>query len=172
MIRFLRTRELTEELVNDELKERDTLHYYIANTILWTLFSYLGPYFAKFGWDLLFQIALDVIISIVGLVECFKANGGDAGRRFLVRAVCLSFPIALKVNLISTILGYGTYFIFFKAVDRTIFHDPERLYRIVAYLWGPATTAIFFWRLWYHFSLMKQLLTPNKTLQPTAGAGG
>ena len=101
-IQFVNTNKLATQLANNEVSEKTTFSYFLANTILWTLVLYYGPATgAKFTWLTVYDLAIVLIISIIGLLKCFQANGGNDGQNFLVRATCLSFPIGLKINILS-----------------------------------------------------------------------
>jgi hypothetical protein len=105
-----------------------------------------------------------LIITVFGLSRCYHANGGALGQHFVLRATCLSFPIALKITFVSIALGWVNLFIFPKVVDSTTFRDPERVWDLVTFVWSPAFTALLFWRLWHHLSSIQGQKTPNPQL--------
>ena len=84
----------------------------------------------------------------------------------MLRATCLSFPIGLKINVASILLGWVYYFLFPRVVDATTFRDPGRVFDLIMFVWVPAFSALFFWRLWHHLSSIPHLTTPNPTLNP------
>ncbi len=49
-------------------------------------------------------VALIFVVLIWGLYHCYKANGGAKGKDFVKRMVCLSFPMALRMGTMGTII--------------------------------------------------------------------
>jgi len=116
-------------------------------------------------------LSLVLLISVLGLLKAFEANGGPGGTNFVVRATCLSFPIGVKVNVLSIGLGWLNYFLFPIIVDPATFRDPDRVFDLVTFIWAPAFTALFFWRLLVHFVEISKKSAPNKAPQPTPKSG-
>lgn len=94
------------------------------------------------------QIVL--LITFLGICEAYKRNDGSQGRAFVVRSICLLFPIAVNVNMVSEILRQGYFQIVPAIADPSIFADPMRPLVLIEYVWTPAFTAIVFWRLNIH----------------------
>ena len=151
-IHFLNTKALTTELALDQVSEKTMFQYFLANSLLWTISLYYALVFgAAINWMFLLETVVVLLITIHGLLKAFSINGGADGRDFVVRATCLSFPIGLKVNVVSLILGLvAAYIIYPSIIDPSSFRSPERVYELIMFLWAPAFTAIFFWRLSVH----------------------
>ena len=167
-IQFFNTNKLTAQLANNEVSEKATFSYFLANTILWTLILYYGPATgAKVTWLTLYDLVLVLIVSIIGLLKCFEANGGADGKSFLVRATCLSFPIGLKINILYLLLVWGTYYVFPKIIDGATFRDPARVYMLLMFLISAITAILFYRRLWVHISYISRQNAPNQSLNLT-----
>jgi len=168
-IRFWNTKALAQKLALEAVRERDTFSYYLLNSVMWTIMGYYGYYFgARIGWLFFYEILVVLAITVFGLARCYEANGGSSGQHFVLRATCLSFPIGLKINVASILLGWVYYFLFPRVVDATIFRDPGRVFDLIMFVWVPAFTALFFWRLWHHLSSIPHLTAPNPALNPDA----
>ena len=151
-IHFLNTKALARELATGKITEKVAFHYFLANTLLWTFALYYGNFLsATINWIFLVELVVVMLISVLGLLKAFEANGGPGGTNFVVRATCLSFPIGVKVNVLSIGLGWLNYFLFPINVDPATFRDPDRVFNLVTFIWAPAFTVLFFWRLLVHF---------------------
>ena len=150
-IRFINTKALTTELARDQVGEKSMFQYFLANSLLGTILLYYAIIFgANINWMFLIEVVVVVLITVHGLLKAFDANGGSNGKNFLVRATCLAFPIGFKVNLASFMLELIVSYIFPFVIDPSSFRNPERVYDLVIFIWAPAFTAIFFWRLTVH----------------------
>lgn len=158
-IRFWNTKALAQELALAAVREREAFSYYLLNSVMWTLMGYYGYYFgARIGWLFFYEILVVLAITIFGLARCYEANGGSSGQQFVLRATCLSFPISLKINVASILLGWVHYYLFPRVVDATTFRDPGQVFDLIMFVWVPAFSALFFWRLWHHLSSIPRLM--------------
>lgn len=171
------TAAVARKLAAGELGERDTFALYLATCVMWVLMTYYA-YFtgAHHGWLFLYEMAVAIAITVFGLLRCYDANGGDSGRDFVLRVVCLSFPLGVKINLLSLGLIWATYVAFGALVDQTTFRDPARVYALLTFVWFPAFTALFYWRLFVHLSKIHRLTAPVSAhdagaREEAAGAG-
>lgn len=165
---FYDTSKLTQKLANNEVTESQTFSYFLANAILWTLVLYYGPATgAKVTWLTLYDLVIVLLVSIVGLLKCFEANGGSNGNDFVVRATCLSFPIGLKITILNLLLVWGAYYIFPNIIDGATFRDPERVYLLLMFLISASINILFYRRLWVHISRIYTSNEPNKSLNQT-----
>ena len=100
------------------------------------------------------EIIIVLLISLLGLLKSYEENGASAGNDFVARAVCLSFPIGIKVEIIAISLSWMIYYAFPSLIDPMTFRDPEKIWDLIEFIWAPAYTAIFFWRLWVAFRII------------------
>ena len=172
MINFWNTGVIAAQLSRGEIGERDGLLYFVANSVLWTVNLYYGVMVgAKYDWLLFYELLVVLTITIFGLLKCFEANGGAEGNQFVLRATCLSFPLGIKVSLLSVASGWGIYYIFPRVVDPMSFRDPTRLYLLLMFLLAAGLTAFFYWRLWLHLAAVRQQ-APNPQLNRTRADNG
>lgn len=167
-IHFWNTKALAKKLAHNGVSERDTYFYYVATTVMWTALSYYAIAMgARIGWLFFYGILVVLVITVFGLAQCYQANGGDSGQHFVLRATCLSFPIALKINTVSVLLGWIQYFVFPYVIDGITFRDPGHVWDLFTFVWAPAFTALLFWRLWHHLSALQKQRAPNPPLNRT-----
>lgn len=167
MIHFWNTGAIVVRLSRGEIGEGEALHYLMANSVLWTVNLYYGVLVgAKYDWLLFYELMVVVAITIFGLLKCFEANGGSEGNQFVLRATCLSFPLGIKLSLLSVACGWGIYYIFPTVVDSMSFRDPTRVYHLLTFLLATGLAAFFYWRLWLHLSAIRQQ-APNPQLNLT-----
>ena len=167
MITFWKTGALAEKLKRGEIGERDAFQYLLAGSVLWTVTLYYSVTVgARYGWLLFYELIVVLTITIFGLLKCFEANGGSGGIQFVLRATCLSFPIGIKVNVLSEVVGRATYYFFPVVVDATSFRDPTRVYNLFMFLLAAGWAIVFYWRLWVHLSAITHT-TPNAPLNRT-----
>lgn len=165
-IHFWDTKKVASDLALDQITERDGFAYFVANSVLWTIAFYYGVLFgARLDWLFLYELIVVLAITVFGLFRCFEANGSSGGRQFVLRATCLSFPIGVKINLLSSILGWASYFYFPSIVDGVTFRDPTRVYYLITFFWAATFAALFYWRLWYHLSSITQRHLTRRSTQ-------
>jgi hypothetical protein len=106
---------LAEALAAGSLSEREKFHY----LLVWTVVaSVVGQVIGtSLRWDRLrlMSIAPGLLINLVGLLACFKANARGDNRAFLERYVCLSVPVGLVVGALHYLLYYGMGFVGLRA---------------------------------------------------------
>jgi len=167
-VHFLNTRALVSELSQDQLGEKDTMHYFLANSLLWTVVLYYEIFAgAHITWMFLSEIGVVLAITALGVLRAYEANGSEEGRCFLIRVICLSFPIGLKVNVISVLLSWAFYAVFPVLVDPVAFRNPDRVYDLITFVWAPLFTGIIYWRIWVHIMEISRRSAPNHAPQPT-----
>ncbi|MCW5625560.1 MAG: hypothetical protein KIT73_12680 [Burkholderiales bacterium] len=151
-MRFFDTKQLVIDFSESRVTEKSSAEYYLGNTLLLVLLTYYEHLFGLSNSGLLFFVECGVVlvVSILGVATCFRANGGADGRDFMLRANCLAFPIALKLNVANMMLGWLVYAYFPEVIDYRSFRSPALLDALLTFVWAPAFTALFFWRLAVH----------------------
>lgn len=167
-IRFWNTRQLVIELAEGRVSEYVAFQYFLANSVLWSLVLYYSALMnASANWLYLYEVVVVVVIIILGIQQCYKENGGSSGQEFVMRAICLSFPIGLKILLLEIVLGCGVNLYFLSVVDWATFRDPVRVFNLLLFAWGVGFTALFYWRLWFNFAAIQKYVASNPPLNRT-----
>jgi hypothetical protein len=103
---ILRPRRLADALAANALSEREKFHYLVLWAVVGTLLG--AGVGAGDAWTRprLASLALLAIITVVGLIICFRANARGDNQAFLERYVCLS----ALIGLVSSALYYALYY--------------------------------------------------------------
>jgi hypothetical protein len=104
---ILRPRRLAMALAANEVSEREKFQYLLVWAVIGiALPSQLGGWT---GWSrgrVAFLLA-GLLITIVGLLACFRANARGDNRAFLERYLCLSVPLGLVAYALYYAIYYG-----------------------------------------------------------------
>ena len=124
-IHWWHTDKLVQELAIDRVSEDNSLWYAAISAVIYIEGMYYATWFGGYrSWLLLVEFVAVCVIAVVGLQECFKANGGSGGTHFLKRLYCLGVPVGLKVAIASTVIGQLVYFGFPRVVTTESFRNP------------------------------------------------
>ena len=167
-IHWWRTHRLVEDLAHDAVTEQQSLWYAIISTVTATLTLYYAYWFgAERGWLLFMELGVVCVISIIGLHECFKSNGGIDGSDFLKRLFCLGTPVGLKLAIASTLVGQVIYFGLPRLAAGGLFRDPHFVYELVSFSIAGAFAMTYYWRIAYHLARLARAERSNPLTQPT-----
>lgn len=167
-IHWWNTDALVERLAAGHVSESESLRYAMINAVLFTQATYYATWGGGYrSWLLLYEFIVVTIISVVGLAECFKANGGVHGTDFLKRLSVISVPIGIKVALAAIVLGQVSYFGFGYVVTPTAFRNPAFVYELYSFAFAAAFMFIFYWRVASHLSRLRLRERSNTALQGT-----
>jgi hypothetical protein len=171
-IHWWHTDKLAKELAEGGVSEDQSLKYALISAVLYCEGTYYATWFGGYrSWVLLWEILVVVAISLIGVHECFKANGGATGSHFLKRFFCLGVPVGLKVAIASTLLGQAVYFGFYRVVTQVNFRDPYFVYQLFSLFTAGAFTVLYYWRIAFHLSRVAKLERSNNGVQPTPTSG-
>lgn len=167
-IHWWRTERLVEELARDGVSESQSLWYAAISTVIYYEAIYYAVWYGGHpSWLLLAEFLAICIVAVVGLQECFKANGGSQGSHFLKRLYCLGAPIGLKIAIVSTVFGQLMYFCFPLVVTTTSFRNPFFVYQLACFFVSGMFAFIYFWLIAYHMGRIAKGERSNSLMQPT-----
>ncbi len=150
-IRAWNTRGVARDIAAGRISQADAFGHFVGLSLLWVVNGYLAIFVTPpIEWLLLYEFFVVAAITIVGLRACFLANGGNEGKDFLLRFICISFPVEVKLFLLSWVLIAAIYAHPEMLVDPAVFSDPERAWTLLTFLWVAAFTGAFYWRVWHH----------------------
>jgi hypothetical protein len=160
-IHWWRTDRLVDELCLDHVTEHQSLHYAVIDAILITV----GVYYANWlradrSWPLVVEAIAVCVISVIGLHQCFEANGGSAGSHFLKRLLCLGVPIGLKFFIFSVVAGQLLYHGAPYIENATTFRVPYFVYQLGTSVFVAVLTALYYWRIAQHLA---RIATPDRS---------
>lgn len=142
------TRRLAQAVGRNELSEHDQFALFLFGQIV-LFVSGLGALISgtAFDWVSGIEILLLFLITVVGTVLAYQANGSAQGREFIRRFALLSVPLALKFGVLSWPVFYSLNWLLtvltLKMSDRTF----DLSLRSLEFSWNIALAAAFFWRL-------------------------
>ena len=153
---YWRTDLLVEDLARNQLPESSAVKYMFLSAVLYTQAIYVALWFGAYrDWAFFFEVALVLTVSLVGVHECFKANGGNEGTQFITRLGALAAPIGLKFAIVSVVIGQGFYYASPFLLGGGTFRDPEAIYRYVSFLMPVAFTFFYYWRIAHHLKVLR-----------------
>jgi hypothetical protein len=167
-----RTDRLVVQLADNTLAERDALRYMLLSAGLYEFALYSSSWFGNWrGWQLLVEFGVALLISLVGIHECYKANAGAGGRQFIGRFSALAIPVGLKLALASLAIGFFLSYTSGYVINASTFRDPRFVHEVLAFVLGITFTFVFYWRVAYHLARVVQRERSNPSLHPTAYSG-
>ena len=165
-IHWWRTDKLVEDLALDNVSEGQSLRYAMISTVLVTASLYYTLWYGGVrGWSLVIEFAAVCLISLIGLNECFKANGGQSGAYFLKRLCCLGVPVGLKIFIVSVVVGQAMYFGFPRIFTTTSFRDPHFAYHFATSLLVGLYMVCYYWPIAYYMERVADANRSNPVLK-------
>ena len=101
---FINIKQLKEDIVNHEFREKDRFIYVFISIILYTIFTELS-FLASLESSTIPLItdyissAGTVIITIMGTYYLYRANGGDSGEDFLGRYFSIVWVVSIRLMI-------------------------------------------------------------------------
>ena len=153
MIYLWNTKTLSENLKNNELSQTDKFKYFfiiiVINTIIFEFSSGIEDYENIY---LVVGSSLNVLITVFGLIFCYKTNQSGDNKEFIERYFCLSLPITIKLIVLFLVL-----FAVYITVDIAVFNGLESLEEDQSIFEVASIVMfglLFYWRLYYHIKLI------------------
>jgi hypothetical protein len=104
---ILRPRRLADALGANALSEREKFHYLLLWAVAETLLGAgVGPW-GPWTRSRVASLVLLAVVTVFGLIICFRANARGDNRAFLERYVCLSALVGVVISILYYALYYG-----------------------------------------------------------------
>jgi hypothetical protein len=99
---LFRTAPLVGQLVRNELSTTAKAYYLLASFLMFTASYYSGLVGGSPLWSVasLFECVAIVVITVVGIVKCFDAAGGEESSDFVATFTCLYVPVTITTLLV------------------------------------------------------------------------
>ncbi len=153
---FWSTEHLVVDLATGMLEPRLERTYMLLAGGLFTLTvfgaSVNGGYM---DWIALLDLVCMLAITLVGVNEAFKANGGTSGQQFILRLSTLSVPLGSRFFLLGIALNLLYLRVLPGVLTGGLVRDPELVYSFLAFVTPLALTFAFYWRLAHHLSRLR-----------------
>jgi hypothetical protein len=123
---FWNVNALTADLRQGRVGQRDEMLYLAA----WTSYHLFELQNALWMWELPTPLTVGkafavLAISVAGIVICYRANCRGDGEHFLVRFVCISWPIRVKLTvLFFAAAGLLAIVVSLLGVDKRMIFEP------------------------------------------------
>ena len=141
-------KELAKELGQDRISEKICMHYFLASCLLVLIVTYYSLFWDQIrNWLFYSEVIIVSVITIFGCLEIFKANSSNEGRDFVKRAICLSVPVGVRVNVLSGIFGLFLNLTATHIFTATLFGDPLRAATLVFYAALVGFNIYYWWLL-------------------------
>ena len=102
MIYFFQLEPLVDDLVHDRVSAKTVFIYFCISFAIFGKVSFLLQLLSDYTLDqIMAHFVSGLIITLLGLILCFRVNQKGDGRSFLARFFCLSVPILVRLFLLS-----------------------------------------------------------------------
>lgn len=143
---------LAQGLANHEISEKDGLHYFLASTLLILFQTYFAMWWGiEQSWLFFFEVFVLTVITVFGCTEAFKANGGNSGTSFVLKAICLSVPAGIRVAAFSLVFGELLNINARSIFSISTFASPAQAYSMVSYAGFIGFNILYWWFLYKGF---------------------
>jgi hypothetical protein len=143
-------KSLAKQLSMNDMTEKNSMHYLLASFLLILFATYYSLWWGVVrDWLFYLELIVLTVITVIGCYKAFEANGANSGVSFVMRAICLSVPAGVRVNLFSLLFGLIIYYTGGNIFSSINFADPIRAFTIVSYI-GFVGFNIYFWWLLIH----------------------
>ena len=147
---------LAADLATKRVSQRDSLKYMLLAAALYVQAIYFALWVGTYrDWGFAFELAMVLVISLLGVNECYKANGGDDGEDFLFRFAALAVPVGFNLAVLSLLLGQAIYWGAPFVLGHGTFRDPQMVYRLVSFIMPLAFTFVYYWRIAHHLATVR-----------------
>jgi len=163
---FIDLQGLKRELTTTGLREREKLEYLVALAFAYALaFTQAGfrgaePWSVA-GW--LMWIA-GLLITIGGLLVCFRRNGGNSGQQFLERYLSVGWVLGMRLSFLYLVVWFSIGSLVHFGVARPLV---GRLIGVA----GLSVNILFWYRMQHHIHEIASG-EPNHTVEPTRAPEG
>lgn len=138
---------LARELEHGRVTEKQGMYYFLASSLLVLFGMYYSLWWGVVRDGLFYlQLVTVLLITIFGCIKAFEANAGNDGRDFVIRAICLSVPVGVRVTVFFVLFGVPLYLYAGDVFTPMAFADPVRAFNLVSYL-GVVGFNIYYWWL-------------------------
>ena len=110
---FWNINELSIKLKHNVLSPSETFKYFCVSFAILGKFVLFSAYVSGYdSQEALIDTTISLIVTLIGLIICFKINKKGDNQQFLTRFFCLSIPITVRLFLIMVIFLATNYLLF------------------------------------------------------------
>ncbi len=101
---FWKVDKLTDSLIDNSLTERDKNRYSLLYLIYVSVFT-STIVSGRSSTPVLALSGIELLVILLGIIICYYQNNKGDGRDFLIRYICLSVPITIRVLVTLVMLS-------------------------------------------------------------------
>lgn len=107
-------KKIENKLKSGGITDKDGMYYLMANTVLYSLCSYIATRTDKTGWWFYAEVVCVIGITILGIFKSYDINKKGDGLEYFKRFQVLNLIIGLRLIVLVTILMLVVAVIFYK----------------------------------------------------------
>lgn len=144
-----KTQKLAVELAKGSVGQTEQLKYFLATSVL---FVFATTRYGDASEAAFFDLLAAIIITVGGIVYCYKNNSRGDSKDFILRMVCLGWPITVKLItiILASTLVLGVVLAELSPDFGDQLFENDYIWSVFIFL----ATAIYYWRLSVHLSFV------------------
>lgn len=160
---FWNVKALSEDLKTRTMSQREKMKYFLAFMVIGVIVT--ANFFLSFGSSeeiniiLIIEDFITIVITVGGIILCYKANQAGDDFEFIDRFICLSLPITIRLTVLLFI-SYGIYMIIGYHIFGTRFDDTLERTTIIDFIIVILAEALYY--LWIRSYILKISGAVNK----------
>ena len=145
------TRALAKELKEETVSQSQRFKYFLVFTMLYTTILVVGHYVDRYDItpESVTNSVLTLLVTLIGTIWCYRANGGRNGHEFIDRSICLGLPIGIRL-IVVMIFILILYFIVGSIIYGEAFFLSTKIPNWLDVTIGALIQIAFIWRLAVH----------------------
>lgn len=144
---FWKTSNLQSELKNGTLSQADRFKYFFVFIVLTTIVMEIAGYIPSVSsFEKSTGSVLNIIVTIVGTIWCYKVNKAGDNSDFIDRYICLSLPVGVRV-IVVFIVVIITYDIVAHIIFGDAFTEFNKSFNWIDVFTTTTFQVIFYWKL-------------------------
>lgn len=154
--------KLAKDLAKNEVTEKNGMCYFLTSTLLILFQTYYALWWGvERNWLFYFELVVLSVMVIFGCIEAFKINGGNEGCNFVLKAICLSVPVGVRVAIFSILFGELLYLNAQSIFSVSTFANPLQAFTIVSYAGFVGFSILYWWLLYDGFRQIRTIENAN-----------
>lgn len=133
---FWDIKSLASDLKENRLTQKEQLKYYLffmlAEVVILDLNTDSSFSTPTLNW---IAFGLEFIITLLGILWCYKTNRQGDNKDFIIRMICLGLPIGIRILVISIIISTFFFFLFRFKLGETFILYMANISYVVCFMW-------------------------------------
>lgn len=143
---FWNTNALQSELKNGTLTQADRFKYFFVFVVLTAIGIEISRHMPVPSFERSIGSVLNIIVTIVGTIWCYKVNKAGDNSEFIDRYICLSLPVSVRVIVLFMVF-YFSYMIIGTILFGNPFSEYINSFNWLDVFFFTMFDLILYWRL-------------------------